>query len=110
MRRMVFSSGPIEHPLLCCASNTKWGILTAFYQQMLIERFHTDSQLDRIMQAYRLPLDLRSVNPSGQYTRESISSTRVRQGKLHMLLEYLGAYRLLEHEKLKRGAVTGEWN
>ena len=83
--------------------------LIEFVRQMLTQQRFADSQLDRIMQAYRLPLDLRSVNPSGQYTRESISSTRVRQGKLHMLLEYLGAYRLLEHEKLKRGACKGEW-
>ena len=62
------------------------------------------------MQAYRLPLDLRSIHPAGQYTRESISSTRVRQGKLYVLLEYLGAYKLLEHEKLKRGVCKGEWN
>lgn len=62
------------------------------------------------MQAYRLPLDLRSINPSGQYTRESISSTRVRQGKLNTLLEYLGAYKVLEHERLKRGSYKAEWN
>jgi len=25
-------------------------------------------------------------------------------------LEYLGAYKVLEHERLKRGSYKGEWN
>ncbi|KAI4214351.1 MAG: hypothetical protein LQ351_003104 [Letrouitia transgressa] len=62
-----------------------------------------NSQLDRIMQVYCLPLDLRPINPTGSHTRESTSSSRVRQAKLQNLLEYLGAYQLLEFEKLKRG-------
>ncbi|KAL9576537.1 MAG: hypothetical protein Q9212_007014 [Teloschistes hypoglaucus] len=62
-----------------------------------------NSQLDRIMQAYRLPLDLQSMNSSGRYARDATSSSRVRQGKLHNLWEFLGAYQLLEFEKtLKR--------
>lgn len=35
-------------------------------------------------------------------SRDSLSSSRVRQGKLYILLEFLGAYKLVEHEKLKR--------
>lgn len=50
------------------------------------------------MQAYRLPLDLRPL--SGHQSRDSISSSRVRQKKLHLLWEYLGAYNLLEYERV----------
>ncbi|KAL9602342.1 MAG: hypothetical protein Q9219_001908 [cf. Caloplaca sp. 3 TL-2023] len=59
-----------------------------------------NSQLDRIMQAYRLPIDLPAINTSGHHARDSLSSTRVRQGKLYNLLEFLGAYHLLEYERL----------
>lgn len=68
---------------------------------ILIATF-SDAQLDRILQAYRLPLDLRSVHTSTN-PRESLSSSRVRQGKLNILLEFLGAARILEHDRLKRG-------
>ncbi|KAI4253755.1 MAG: hypothetical protein LQ352_003502 [Teloschistes flavicans] len=62
-----------------------------------------NSQLDRIMQAYRLPLDLQSISSSGRYARDTTSSSRVRQAKLYNLWEFLGAYQLLEFEKtLKR--------
>ncbi|CAL8578155.1 hypothetical protein XPA_003957 [Xanthoria parietina] len=59
-----------------------------------------NSQLDRIMQAYRLPLDLRPVHLNGHQSRDSTSSSRVRQKKLHLLWEYLGAYNLLEYERV----------
>ncbi|KAL8670291.1 MAG: hypothetical protein Q9168_005161 [Polycauliona sp. 1 TL-2023] len=36
-----------------------------------------NSQLDRIMQAYRLPLDLRPVHTGGQQSRDSSSSSRI---------------------------------
>ncbi|KAL9003596.1 MAG: hypothetical protein Q9188_003547 [Gyalolechia gomerana] len=58
-----------------------------------------NSQLDRIMQAYRLPLDLHPINPVGHQARDATSSTRVRQAKLHSLLEFLGAFHLLEFER-----------
>lgn len=51
------------------------------------------------MQAYRLPLDLRPLHLSGHHPRDSMSSSRVRQKKLHLLWEYLGAYNLLEYER-----------
>lgn len=51
------------------------------------------------MQAYRLPLDLHPINPVGHQARDATSSTRVRQAKLHSLLEFLGAYHLLEFER-----------
>ncbi|KAL8938267.1 MAG: hypothetical protein Q9216_003984 [Gyalolechia sp. 2 TL-2023] len=57
------------------------------------------SQLDRIMQAYRIPLDLPHMNLMGHHARDATSSTRVRQNKLHNLLEFLGAYHLLEFER-----------
>ncbi|KAI9793478.1 MAG: hypothetical protein M1835_007197 [Candelina submexicana] len=56
------------------------------------------SQLDRILQAYRLPLDLRSAHRS----RESLSTMRAQEAKLQVLWEFLGATRIAEHQKLKR--------
>lgn len=61
-----------------------------------------NSQLDRIMQAYRIPPDLAPVNSAGHHAREAVSSTRVRQNKLQNLLEFLGAYQLLEFERQAR--------
>lgn len=54
------------------------------------------------MQAYRLPLDLRSITASGHHARDATSSSRVRQAKLHNLWEFLGAYHLLDFEKAMR--------
>ncbi|KAI4153854.1 MAG: hypothetical protein LQ341_000469 [Variospora aurantia] len=62
----------------------------------MIDQSPADSQLDRIMQAYRLPLDLSFLNANGHQARDSTSSSRVRQAKLHNLLEFVGAYNLLE--------------
>ena len=61
-----------------------------------------DSQLDRIMQAYNLPHDRTSLQ--GAASLEPVSSTRARIAKLHILLDFLGAYKLTEHDRLKRGA------
>ncbi|KAL8697921.1 MAG: hypothetical protein Q9201_006854 [Fulgogasparrea decipioides] len=61
-----------------------------------------NSQLDRIMQAYRLPLDLRSINSNGHHARDATSSSRVRQAKLLNLWEFLGAYHLLEYENMMK--------
>ncbi|KAL9022317.1 MAG: hypothetical protein Q9185_000559 [Variospora sp. 1 TL-2023] len=69
----------------------------------MVDQSPADSQLDRIMQAYRLPLDLSSLNANGHQARDSTSSSRVRQAKLHNLLEFVGAYNLLEYEKLTKG-------
>lgn len=82
-------------------------------------KLNTDSQLDRIMQSYRLPLDLRalpssSASASGRISPYSgggiardpsapISSSRVRQAKLFALWEFLGCWKLVEHERLRRG-------
>ncbi|KAI4188274.1 MAG: hypothetical protein LQ348_003955 [Seirophora lacunosa] len=62
----------------------------------LRERDREHSQLDRIMQAYRLPLDLSSLNANGHQARDSTSSSRVRQAKLFNLWEFLGAFQLLD--------------
>lgn len=61
-----------------------------------------DSQLDRIMHAYNLPSPESMFNQGGAHLREPISSTRTRTARLYILLEFLGAYKLTEHEKLKR--------
>lgn len=63
----------------------------------------TDSQLDRILQCYRLPLDIRPVNGGNMHSREVVSSSRLRQAKVLTLLEYLGAWKIVEYERLKRG-------
>lgn len=54
------------------------------------------------MQAYRLPLDL---SPLDRFARPNAapSSTRVRQLKLHAILEFVGAHKLVEFERMKRG-------
>lgn len=52
------------------------------------------------MQAYRLPLDLSS---NAHHTRDSTSSSRVRQAKLFSLWEYLGAFHLLQYETMTKG-------
>lgn len=57
------------------------------------------------MEAYHLPLDLRPIQ-GGLHPREPISSTRARTAKLHTLLDFLGAYKLTEHERLKRGFIN----
>lgn len=64
---------------------------------------HPDSQLDRVMQAYRLPLDIRPFNGGSLHAREHLSSTRCQQAKLLTLFEYLGAWKLVEFERAKRG-------
>ncbi|KAI4146041.1 MAG: hypothetical protein L6R39_003615 [Caloplaca ligustica] len=55
-------------------------------------------QLDRIMQAYRLPIVM-----NGGTGPNSTSSSRVRQAKLYSLWEFLGAYHILEYEKWTKG-------
>ena len=62
-----------------------------------------DSQLDRIFQAYRLPSDVRALSVDGVRHSESSSSTRHRQAKLSVLLQMLGAWQILHHDRLKRG-------
>ncbi|KAL8732881.1 MAG: hypothetical protein Q9166_002482 [cf. Caloplaca sp. 2 TL-2023] len=64
-----------------------------------------NSQLDRIMQSYRLPLDLRSLHPTGHQPRDSTSSSKVREKKLHQLWEFLGAYHLLEYERAMKRLI-----
>ncbi|KAI9803013.1 MAG: hypothetical protein M1825_002246 [Sarcosagium campestre] len=75
------------------------------------------TQLDRILQAYHLPLDVRSIvfagklhgslslsssSSSSSSSSRSISSSDVRNAKVHALYEFLGATRLVDYERLKR--------
>ncbi|KAI9791768.1 MAG: hypothetical protein M1816_003578 [Peltula sp. TS41687] len=89
-----------------------------FQQPKTVEAFKLmdGTQLDRILQAYLLPLDLRAAikhhhhhHPSSRSSLTSSSSSSsiitvndARAAKLQVLYEYLGATRLLEYEKLKR--------
>ncbi|KAK2732948.1 hypothetical protein FQN57_002433 [Myotisia sp. PD_48] len=67
-----------------------------------------DSQLDRILQQYKLPYDSRSVlestSSSGLFRegRESITPSRIRQAKIQILFEHLGVTRIVEHERKNR--------
>ncbi|OAL74253.1 hypothetical protein A7D00_2285 [Trichophyton violaceum] len=65
------------------------------------------TQLDRILQEYKLPYDTRSIINSTNSNllrdgRDSISSSRLRQAKLQILFEHLGASRIVEQERQKR--------
>ncbi|KAK2877061.1 hypothetical protein FQN49_001445 [Arthroderma sp. PD_2] len=65
------------------------------------------TQLDRILQEYKLPYDTRSIMSSTSSnllrdSRDSISSSRLRQAKLQILFEHLGASRIVEQERQKR--------
>ena len=63
---------------------------------------NTGSSIDRIFQAYRLPIDIRPLNGASLHTRDGISTARLRQAKILALFEYLGAWKIVEHERLKR--------
>lgn len=56
------------------------------------------------MQAYRLPLDLSPLERFGKVNSVH-SSTRVRQLKLLSLLEFLGAHKLVEYERMRKGLI-----
>lgn len=60
-----------------------------------------DTQLDRILREYGLPYSARSVLSTVEIRdhRDSISSSRLRQAKLQILFEHLGASRIVEMEK-----------
>jgi hypothetical protein len=68
-----------------------------------------DTQLDRILQEYKLPFDTRSVAAAasfnGRGVGESTSSSRLRQAKLQILFEHLGANRIIDQERLKRSGL-----
>jgi len=68
-----------------------------------------NAQLDRILQEYKLPFDARSVlaatSFNGRSVGESMSSSRLRQAKLQILFEHLGANRIIEQERLRRGGL-----
>ncbi|EFQ99646.1 hypothetical protein MGYG_02659 [Nannizzia gypsea CBS 118893] len=65
------------------------------------------TQLDRILHEYQLPYDTRSIINSTNSnllrdSRDMISSSRLRQAKLQILFEHLGASRIVEQERQKR--------
>jgi hypothetical protein len=60
------------------------------------------STLDRILMAYQLPTDLRSLRLT---SRHPISSRTAAQAKLITLLDFLGATQLAEYERFKKSAV-----
>lgn len=64
-----------------------------------------DSQLDRILQGYKLPYDSRSVLTSLRMPGEALTSSRMRQAKLQILYEYIGAMRIVEYERMKHVSI-----
>jgi hypothetical protein len=68
-----------------------------------------DTQLDRILQEYKLPFDIRSVLAATasnvRSVGEPMNSSRLRQAKLQILFEHLGANRIIEQERLKRSGL-----
>jgi hypothetical protein len=64
----------------------------------------TDTQLDRILLAYGLQTDHNALRRYGS-SEMTHSSTRVRNIRLHTLWESLGAYKLVEYDKMKKGMI-----
>ncbi|OCL01659.1 hypothetical protein AOQ84DRAFT_426642 [Glonium stellatum] len=58
--------------------------------------------LDRILRAYVLPTDLRSLRLT---SRDSVSTKTAQQAKLCTLFDFLGAVQISERERVKRGAL-----
>ena len=56
------------------------------------------------MKAYLLPLDLRPLEryPS---SNSSHSSSKIRNLKLQAIWEFVGAHKLAEYEKMKKGMI-----
>ncbi|MCJ1473795.1 hypothetical protein MMC13_002446 [Lambiella insularis] len=65
-------------------------------------RLLDSSQLERIFQAYRLPVDVRPLHGGSLYARDGVSSTKLRTLRVMALFEYLGAWKIVEYEKLRR--------
>jgi hypothetical protein len=61
----------------------------------------TASTIDRILIAYGLPTDLRSLNLASR-DRESFGKSTASSARLITLLDFLGAMRLAEYERKKR--------
>ncbi|KAF2263759.1 hypothetical protein CC78DRAFT_581143 [Lojkania enalia] len=57
------------------------------------------SSVDRILRAYGLPTDLRSLRLTSQ---DFVNSRMTRQAKLCILFDFLGATQISEREKMKR--------
>jgi len=58
--------------------------------------------LDRILRAYVLPTDLRSLRLT---SRDSVSTKTAHQAKLCTLFDFLGAVQISERERMKRGTL-----
>lgn len=58
--------------------------------------------LDRILRAYGLPTDLRSLRLT---SRDSVSTKTAHHAKLCTLFDFLGAMQISERERMKRGAI-----
>ncbi|KAF2398284.1 hypothetical protein EJ06DRAFT_523136 [Trichodelitschia bisporula] len=60
------------------------------------------SSLDRVLGAYQLPTDMRSLRLT---SRDTASSKVANLAKLCTLFDFLGASRIADHERLKRNAI-----
>ncbi|KAK2767782.1 hypothetical protein FQN54_003941 [Arachnomyces sp. PD_36] len=113
------------HPMMC--PDGRFPVDFQIPRTVESVKLFDNTQLDRILQAYRLPFENRvllalssshhqhsphhhhsSRGGSGGGSRDGgdISSSRMRQIKLQVLFEHLGAVRIVEHEKLKRVAFA----
>ncbi len=74
------------------------------YSSNLTKTVLTDTQLDRILLAYGLQTDHNALRRYGS-SEMTHSSTRVRNIRLHTLWESLGAYKLVDYDKMKKGMI-----
>jgi len=74
------------------------------YLPNLTQTVLPDTQLDRILLAYGLQTDHNALRRYGS-SEMTHSSTRVRNIRLHTLWENLGAYKLVEYDKMKKGIM-----
>ena len=66
-----------------------------------------DSQLDRILREYRLPYDWRSLlglsKADPRMVGEVLTPSKLRHAKVRILFEYLGAMRVMDEDRMRRG-------
>ncbi|KAJ9193758.1 hypothetical protein DTO164E3_7687 [Paecilomyces variotii] len=61
-------------------------------------RLLDNTQLDRILLSYHLPLSVREILTFRGASPRDVPPSRIKHAKLQILLEHLGAHRLMAHE------------
>ena len=85
--------------------NSSHPFATSNPQKSLNRISSTDSQLDRILLFYHLPTDIDALKRYAGGREMTHSATRIRNVKLQTLWEYLGALKLLDYDKMRKGMI-----